>query len=549
MKIALLQLNSTLGDFEANIEKALELVERQAQNTEPADLVVLPPFFISGSPLGGLASSQTFFESLFCAHEKLAAKTPIPIVSTSFVCVDEDDAEFEIVDQTIESRLVKFSKDGFEVLEAGEDPYYDIAEIMLNEASIKLVWGDIQDVDDDKLDCDVLINFVDETYEVMRADIVSGEAVDDAQHVACEKGIWILRSGILGAQDCSVYPGASWAITPTGELAAEIVLFDEAVLELDLEEGKGAIGQWEFSLEELDDRDFGFVVHMDKSGIEEEAADYNAIVLSVRDYLAKNGFTDCVVGISGGIDSAMVTTVAVDALGSEHVHGVLMPSMYSSEGSVTDATKLAELLEIETFTLPIIKPFEAFEEMLAPVCGGEVAGLTRENLQARIRTIYLMALSNQYGWVLLNTGNKSEAAAGFSTLYGDTAGAYAPFGNIYKTRLYELAKWRNEQSHVIPDEILTKAPSAELHPGQKDQDRLPEYEILDGICSLYLEFGYSPQEIVAEGYEANEVNEVLSLMKKGEYKRRCEPMGPWIDGISITDDRAWPVTNGFIDQI
>jgi NAD+ synthase (glutamine-hydrolysing) len=270
----------------------------------------------------------------------------------------------------------------------------------------------------------------------------------------------------------------------------------------------------------------------------------------------KNGFSDVVLGLSGGIDSAVTAALAVDALGPERVHGVLMPGPYSSPGSVSDAAALANNLGIATLTMPITSSFEAFKQASVSAIGNEGSPVALQNLQARIRTIHLMHLSNTFGWLLLNTGNKSEAAMGFSTLYGDTAGAFAPLGNVYKEDVYALAAWRNQQKPLIPQPIIDKAPSAELYEGQRDEDTLPPYALLDRILRLHIEDGLGVDQILEftrheageQPLDAQTVGKVLEAVKRAEYKRRQEPLAPSIGYLDLTADRSWPLTNGFTDH-
>jgi NAD+ synthase (glutamine-hydrolysing) len=285
-------------------------------------------------------------------------------------------------------------------------------------------------------------------------------------------------------------------------------------------------------------------------------ASWRALTLGVGDYVRKNGFEVVVLGLSGGIDSAVTAALAVDALGAENVHGVLMSSPNSSPGSVTDAEALAANLGITTLNFPISEMFEGFLPQSKAVLGTPGSDLAIQNLQARLRTVILMHLSNTYGWLLLNTGNKSEAAMGYSTLYGDTAGAIAPLGNIYKTDVYGLATWRNSRSLVIPQEIIEKEPSAELYPGQKDADALPPYEVLDQILRLHIEENLGVDEIleflseypIKTDIDEQMILDVLVSVRKSEFKRRQEPMSFQFDAIDMTQHRAWPVTNGFTDH-
>ena len=349
--------------------------------------------------------------------------------------------------------------------------------------------------------------------------------------LAEQSGRFVAYVNLTGAADDTVFAGGTCVVTPQGDLIAscssckqEIVTFDTKPLEAP----------------EI----------IDPEGIREEDPElmWDALVMATRDYLVKNGFSDALVGLSGGIDSAVVASIAADAIGAEHVHAVLMPSKFSSEGSVVDAAELARNFGIETLKLPISAPLNSFHDALGPACGGEVSGLAAENLQARVRTVYLMTLSNAYGWMLLNTGNKSEAAMGFSTLYGDTAGAYAPIGDLYKTQVYELARWRAMQGPSIPQACITKAPSAELYEGAKDSDRLPEYSLLDVVLAAHIEGDMGKAELVEQGFDEKLVDDVLRSVRRSEYKRRTEPIAPHLGGVALTSGRAWPITNGWIDD-
>jgi NAD+ synthase (glutamine-hydrolysing) len=274
---------------------------------------------------------------------------------------------------------------------------------------------------------------------------------------------------------------------------------------------------------------------------------YEALVLGTRDYLGKNGFTDAVIGLSGGIDSSLVAVIAVDALGAGHVHGVTMPSRYSSGGSVDDAVALAANLGVDIATVPIEPAHHALADTLAPLVGGEPTGLTDENLQSRIRGVLLMALSNAHGWIVLTTGNKSEMATGYSTLYGDSAGGFAVIKDVPKTLVYELCRHRNRRAgfDLIPDPVLTKAPSAELRPDQRDDESLPPYEVLDPVVAGYVEGDRSADDLIAEGFDAEAVERVVGLVDRAEYKRRQMPPGVRISGKAFGKDRRMPITNNY----
>ena len=278
-----------------------------------------------------------------------------------------------------------------------------------------------------------------------------------------------------------------------------------------------------------------------------DAEVYEALVLGTRDYVGKNGFTDVVIGLSGGIDSSLVAAIAVDALGADHVHGVTMPSRYSSEGSVDDAVTLAAHLRMDIATAPIEDAHRTFSSILSPLIGADPAGLTDENLQSRIRGVLLMALSNANGWIVLTTGNKSEMATGYSTLYGDSAGGFAVIKDVEKTLVYRLCRYRNQRAgfDLIPEPVLTKAPSAELRPDQRDDESLPPYEILDPVLAGYVEGDRSAEELIAAGFDREVVERVVRLVDRAEYKRRQMPPGVRISSKAFGKDRRMPITNRY----
>ena len=279
-------------------------------------------------------------------------------------------------------------------------------------------------------------------------------------------------------------------------------------------------------------------------GVEEEV--YRALVCATRDYVGKNGFDTVHIGLSGGIDSSLVAAIAADALGRDRVVGVAMPSSFSSESSLADARALAGNLGIQLLTLPIAEPVEAFLAVLKEPFAGTEPGVAEENLQARARGTLLMSLSNKSGSLVLTTGNKSELAVGYATLYGDMAGGFAVIRDVPKTLVYALARWRNGAGLVIPESVLDKPPSAELRPGQLDTDSLPPYEVLDPILEAYIEEDASLDELVARGFDADTVAEVVRLVDGAEYKRRQAPPGPKITGRAFGKDRRLPITNRFL---
>ena len=348
-------------------------------------------------------------------------------------------------------------------------------------------------------------------------------------------GLPLLYAHLVGGQDEVVFDGASFAVDAQGQVSARAPAFEEALLMLDLGVDGRAVG----GLSEV------------PAG---ESQAWSALVTGVRDYVDKNGFPGAIIGLSGGIDSALVLAIAVDALGAERVRTVMMPSPYTAEISWVDAREMATRLGVRYDEIPIGPMFDAFRASLASQFAGLPEDTTEENLQARIRGTLLMALSNKTGSIVLTTGNKSEMATGYCTLYGDMAGGFAVIKDVAKTLVYRLAEWKNRQplpradgslGAVIPERIITRAPSAELRANQTDQDSLPPYEVLDGILARYMEDDQSIETIVAAGFARSDVERVTHLIKINEYKRRQAPVGIRITHRAFGRDWRYPITSRF----
>jgi NAD+ synthase (glutamine-hydrolysing) len=381
---------------------------------------------------------------------------------------------------------------------------------------------------------------------------------------ASDYAVTIAYVNLIGGQDELIFDGDSVLVSPTGEILAESQPFTDELLVCDIEveqffrarlhdpgarqhappEG-ASIRRHVLSDTPLKSPEpITPVLPVTHNDLEEV---YAALVMGTRDYVRKNGFQHVVLGLSGGIDSSLVAVIAADALGAAAVTGVSMPSQYSSEHSKTDARALADALGIKMITLPIREVFYTTVALLEPAFSGRAADLAEENLQARIRGNLLMALSNKFGWLVLTTGNKSEMATGYSTLYGDMAGGFAVLKDVPKTLVYDLSRWRNAHggAQLIPENVLTKPPSAELRPDQKDQDSLPPYEILDPILQKYVEEDYGIEELVGLGFEREIVQKVITLVDRNEYKRRQAPPGVKITQRAFGKDRRLPITNKF----
>jgi NAD+ synthetase len=359
-----------------------------------------------------------------------------------------------------------------------------------------------------------------------------------AQDRVRESGIPLFYANLVGGQDELVFDGGSFVVDHQGNLVAQAPLFDETALIVEWADGRIQRHA------ENDQVPSAPLVPL-ASFPSEEAAIYTALVTGVRDYVRKNGFPGVLLGLSGGIDSALTLTIAVDALGADKVHAVMMPSQFTANISLEDAEELANNMGVRYDIQPIKRMFDSFMEELADEFENLPFDQTEENIQARIRGVILMALSNKFGSMVLTTGNKSEMACGYATLYGDMAGGLAVLKDVAKTMVWRLSRYRNTIAQVIPERIITRPPSAELRANQCDQDSLPEYETLDAIMAAYVEQALSPKEIVAQGFRTADVERVVSLIDRSEYKRRQSPPGIRITPLSFGRDRRYPITNRY----
>jgi NAD+ synthase (glutamine-hydrolysing) len=374
---------------------------------------------------------------------------------------------------------------------------------------------------------------------------------------AADAGVPLVYCNLVGGQDELIFDGASLVFDEEGRLVARAAQFVEDLLVVDVEvpqpyrerlfASRGRRHSTPLPVVELstDVPDRVVCAARTEPELDDTSEVWSALVLGTRDYVRKNGFTDVVIGLSGGIDSSLVAAVAVDALGPEHVHGVSMPSRYSSEGSRDDAAELAANLGIDFRSVEIEAAHTAFLDTLAPSFDGRDPDITEENLQSRIRGVLLMALSNKFGWLVLTTGNKSEAAVGYSTLYGDTAGGFAVIKDVPKLLVYELCRHRNlvAGADVVPPAVIEKPPSAELRPDQRDDQSLPPYEELDPILEAYVEQDRTSAELVELGFAPDLVARITRLVDLAEYKRRQNPPGPRISEKAFGKDRRLPITN------
>ncbi len=532
LRVALAQVNPTVGDIIGNTMLVLRTVsEAQA---EGAGLTLFPELVLTGYPPEDLLAREHFVEENLDALEQVAAacahaaivgfvdRVDGALYNAAALCGNN-----RVLRVYHKRRLPNYGVfDERRYFDPGLDPgLFELGGGLLSMTICEDIWVPELASEVVGMGAGVLLNISASPYHAGKGD--AREEMLRAR--ARENGVWLAYCNMVGGQDELVFDGRSVIVSPSGDVVARGATFAEDLVIADFTPG-ATLGAADAP-----------------AAVPEPAEEvYGALVTGLRDYVRKNGFSDVVLGLSGGIDSALTAAVAVDALGPEHVNGVLMPSRFSSEGSVSDSLALAANLGIATREIAIEGPVSAFELSLFESFEGTTTDVTEENLQARVRGTLLMALSNKFGWLVLATGNKSELSVGYSTLYGDMVGGFAPLKDVFKTRVYELARWRNGQgADVIPDAVLTKAPSAELRPGQTDQDSLPPYDELDAILSGYVERDLSIGEMVESGHDRDTVERVARLVDAAEYKRRQGPLGIKITPKAFGKDRRMPVTNRY----
>jgi len=572
LRLALAQINTVVGDFEGNFEKIRNYI-RQAKKTG-ADLIAFPELALTGYPPEDLLLKPEFIEdSLHYLHKLLEYTEDITTI-VGFAHKEDDiyNAAAILHKKKIAGIYHKNFLPNYGVFD--EDRYFQAGQeaqvYSLNGVRIGInicedIWYPDGPTRDQALygGAEVVINISSSPYH-------SGKALDRFRMLsvrAADNDVIVAYVNLVGGQDELVFDGNSMVFSAEGNLLCKAGSFEEELLTITLypdnvfnkrlhdprrrKEKIFIPAERKLEKFDLERQNAKKVVNFQDSGIADfmdlPAEIYKALETGLRDYVNKNNFRQVVIGISGGIDSALVAAIAADALGRENVIGISMPSHFTSSASKTDAQKLAENLGIEFKEVPIKKLFEDFLNELKPVFENRPEDSTEENIQARIRGNILMSLSNKFGWLVLATGNKSEVSVGYCTLYGDMVGGFAVIKDVPKTIVYELAEYRNKLAgfHLIPESILTKAPSAELKEDQKDTDSLPPYDVLDPILRAYVEQDHSIEDIVSMGYDAAIVKKVVRMVDSNEYKRRQAAPGIKITYRAFGKDRRFPITNRF----
>jgi NAD+ synthase (glutamine-hydrolysing) len=565
LRIALCQLNTTVGDLDGNVARILDALGVAEQ--AGADVAAFPELAITGYPPEDLVLKPGFVADNRAALAKVAARTGRCAAIVGFVDAGRDlhNAAAVCIGGEIagvyRKRLLPnyavFDEQRYFTPGTGPPELHVIGGVRVGVSICEDAWSPNGPISVQGLGgAELVVNINASPYFANRLAARERMLATRAADASCA----LVYVNQVGGQDELVFDGASMVFDADGELLARAPQFVEAVTVVDLDvrpvfrkrllDPRGRVSTDPLPEIVLTERPMADEDH--RAPVVEPALDpiaevYEALVLGTRDYVRKNGFTDVVIGLSGGIDSSLVACVAADALGAEHVHGVSMPSRYSSEGSRTDAEELARALGIDYRTIAIEDAFAAFLDLLAPSFGDRPPDLAEENLQSRIRGMLLMALSNKFGWIVLTTGNKSEMAVGYSTLYGDTAGGFAVIKDVFKLQVYELCRYVNVRAGraVIPPDVLTKPPSAELRPDQRDDQSLPAYEVLDPILEAYIEGDGTASGLVAAGFDEAVVRRITRLVDLAEYKRRQTPPGVRVTPKAFGKDRRLPLTNGY----
>ena len=574
LRLGMGQINPTLGDLKGNTRKIIQYI-RKAKKMG-VDLIAFPELSIPGYPPEDLLLMPRFIDANLECLQQIVTASEFITVLVGFVDRKDDiyNAAALIHDGTLEEIYHKIRLPNYGVFDerryfqpGREFLVFSLRGITVGVNICEDIWypGNPTRVQALYGGAEVIVNISASPYHAgkgyFRERMLATRAADNIAIVAF--------NNLVGGQDELVFDGESMVLDESGNLVHRAKKFQEELILVDLD--VEAVFQRrlhdprrrEAKLEGQAEREFIRKVHLSEGGkspgkrpkISQELNEplpptqevYEALVLGTRDYVRKNGFDKVVIGLSGGIDSSLVAAIAVDALGSENVIGVSMASAYTSRASRDDAKRLSDNLGIKLITVPITETFTAYQEMLKREFKGTKVDVAEENIQARIRGNILMALSNKFGWLVLTTGNKSETSVGYCTLYGDMAGGFAVIKDVPKTKVYELARYRNSRgpSKVIPERVIEKEPSAELRPKQRDTDTLPPYPILDPILEAYVEQDKDLEAIVAQGFKPDMVKSIIDRVNRNEYKRRQSPPGIKITPRALGKDRRLSITNKY----
>ncbi|MGD0961064.1 MAG: NAD+ synthase [Methylomonas sp.] len=530
VRIALAQLNFSVADIRQNTAKIIAAASQAQQ--QQADIVVFPELCVTGYPPEDLLFRADFIQQAARAVQEIAAQTQgvdvligypqwldAKLYNTAAVCRDG-----RVIAEYQKNALPNYGVfDEERYFAAGSG----VTLITVNNTMLALticedVWRDGVIEKNRLAGADIILTLNASPFNAgkihLREQVVCRQL--------CKAGLPLVYVNQVGGQDELIFDGASFVADRNGKIVYRAPEFEEQLAVVEFQDNQPRPAPVAAYYQPV-------------------VSEYKALVLGIRDYVRKNGFQGAILGLSGGIDSALVLALAVDALGAGHVEAVLMPSRYTQAMSIEDARAQAEALGVAYHVIPIEPAVRAFAGMLAPLFAGAPQDATEENIQARCRGVILMAISNKQGKLLLTTGNKSEMSVGYATLYGDMAGGFAPLKDVYKLLVYQLAAYRNTLTPVIPERVLSRPPSAELAPDQKDEDSLPAYAVLDPILKLYIEQDKTADEIIGRGYRRQDVERAIGLVDRNEYKRRQSPPGIRITTRAFGRDRRYPISSAY----
>ncbi len=572
VRIAQAQINTVVGDLSGNRDRILEWIKKAED--AGADIVIFPELALTGYPPEDLLLRPKFIEDNLRVFYEIASR--VGNITTVVGFADQEDGKVfnaaGILHRgKVEAIYHKIQLPNYGVFDekryfqpGGSVLVFERNDVMFGVSICEDIWiaEGVTETQAFPGDAEIILNISASPYHVGKGH----ERKEMLKQRAVQTYSYIVYTNLVGGQDELIFDGMSVVFSDEGKILSQGKQFEEDLIltDLDLKRlrqrrrddplfmHKKFKTQAIFPIElvrlpEVSEHSRAPLPQRSIHSVKKLEEIYEALTLGTRDYVRKNGFKKVVIGLSGGIDSSLVATIAVDALGTENVVGVGMPSMYSSKSSITDAERLAQNLGIRFLIIPIKSIFDIYLETLKEAFEDKPADITEENLQARIRGNILMALSNKFGWLVLTTGNKSETSVGYSTLYGDTAGGFAVIKDVPKLLVYNLSKYRNRKAGrlLIPENVLVKPPSAELRPDQKDEDSLPPYGVLDPILEMFVEQEMSPSEIVAKGFPEAVVLRVVQMVDRNEYKRRQSPPGIKITPRAFGKDRRMPITNRY----
>ena len=535
LQVVLAQIDPIVGDVAGNTRKVLAATQ-QAKQDYAADLVVFPELCLTGYPPEDLLLRPGLLKRVNKALTTLCQQIedisiivghPVGDVGKELFNAASVIQNHQIIAQYLKQKLPNYGvfDEKRYFIEGAEATIFAVNQIKIGLTICEDIWfvePAAQAVD---AGAEVIINLNASPFKQNKIQLREAEVSKRAR----ENNVPVLYVNQIGGQDELVFDGASFAVNALGEKSVQASQFVTALVPVQLRKTAQAV-----------------VIDGVKQPLMGELETvYHALLCGLRDYVDKNRFPGVVIGLSGGIDSALTLALAVDALGPDRVQAVMMPSRYTSQISLDDAAEMAQILGVQYRVIGIENLFQAFLHELEEVFAGTEADTTEENIQARCRGMLLMAISNKTGAMVLSTGNKSEMAVGYSTLYGDMAGGFSPLKDVYKTLVYKLAKYRNSLSRIIPERIITRPPSAELSADQLDQDSLPAYDVLDDILEAYIANDNCFEDLVASGFDAEVVAQVIKMVDRSEYKRRQAPPGIRITGRAFGRDRRYPITSGY----